>query len=252
MSPETAGAQRAYTTVLFDLDGTLLPMDTDDFMRAYMKSLGAYMAQHGMNPQAGIDALFAGVKAMAGEHEQSNHDVFWRTFCERMGTTVEEMEPLFTGYYAGPFSEVGAGVKPNPDAGRAVAALRGKGYTVAVATMPMFPTTAVRERIRWAGLDPDDFAFVTDYERCSAVKPHERFYRDVLARAGAKAEETLMVGNHNREDGFATKLGCDIYFVDDHLIEADDGIPVAACKHGTMADFAAFCEALPPAKKPAK
>ena len=29
---------RSYTTVFFDLDGTLLPMDTDVFMKRYFKA----------------------------------------------------------------------------------------------------------------------------------------------------------------------------------------------------------------------
>ena len=72
-----------------------------------------------------------------------------------------------------------------------------------------------------------------------------RYYEDCLARAGAAADEVLMVGNHNREDGLATKVGCDIYFVTDHLIEAEEGLDVSECKHGTMGEFADWCEALP-------
>ena len=54
--------------------------------------------------------------------------------------------------------------------------------------------------------------------------------------------------NHNREDGMATKVGCDIYFVTDHLIESEEGLDVSECKHGTMAEFADWCEALPSLK----
>ena len=112
----------------------------------------------------------------------------------------------------------------------------------------MFPLAAVHERIRWAGLDPNDFEFATDYETCYAVKPMPRYYEDCLARAGVAADEVLMVGNHNREDGLATKVGCDIYFVTDHLIESEEGLDVSECKHGSMAEFADWCEALPSLK----
>ena len=56
------------------------------------------------------------------------------------------------------------------------------------------------------------------------------------------------MGNHNREDGLATKVGCDIYFVTDHLIESEEGLDVSKCKHGSMAEFADWCEALPSLK----
>ena len=38
-------------TVLFDLDGTLLPMDQDNFVKAYFKNLAIKLAPHGYDPQ---------------------------------------------------------------------------------------------------------------------------------------------------------------------------------------------------------
>lgn len=237
---------RSYTTVFFDLDGTLLPMDTHDFMERYFKSLGAFAAQQGLDPEICLGAVMAGVKAMAKtDGSENNHDVFWEAFTKVTGLDAESTEALFAKYYAGPFSQVGEGIAPSHDAARAVAALKAKGYRMAVTTMPMFPLPAVNERIRWAGLNPADFEFATDYETCNAVKPMPRYYEGCLARAGVTADEVLMVGNHNREDGLATKLGCDIYFVTDHLIESEEGLNVSEHKHGSMKEFADWCEGLP-------
>lgn len=239
-------APRSYTTVFFDLDGTLLPIDTKTFMKGYMASIGRFMAEHGLDAEAGGEALFAGVMAM-GQNDGSatNRDAFWKVFCERMGKSAEEWEPLFMDYYLNRFDEVGAGVEANPASAAAVRALKERGYRLAVTTMPMFPLVAVEARLRWAGLNPEDFAFITTYENSTSVKPYEAYYAEALGRAGVTGKEVLMVGNHNREDGGATKVGCDIYFVTDHLIETEDGLDVSACKHGTMEEFARFCEALP-------
>ena len=38
------------TTILFDLDGTLLPMDNDAFTRGYFKLLAARLAPLGYEP----------------------------------------------------------------------------------------------------------------------------------------------------------------------------------------------------------
>ena len=56
---------RSYTTVFFDLDGTLLPMDTDVFMKRYFKALGAFAAENGLDSDMCLGAVMAGVKAMA-------------------------------------------------------------------------------------------------------------------------------------------------------------------------------------------
>lgn len=249
-APETiAAAPRAYTTVFFDLDGTLLPIDTGAFLRAYMKGLGAFMATKGMDPEDGVKAVLAGVKAMGnGEDPATNCEKFWATFESITGLDLAHGEDMFLEFYNGPFNEIAKTVTPNPAAARAISTLKAKGYRVALTTMPMFPTVAVHNRVRWAGLDPEDFEFVTDYATNSSVKPFARFYEEALQRAGVDASEVLMVGNHNLEDGAATKLGMDIYLVTDHLIESEDGLDVASCKHGTMEDFVLFCEELPSIK----
>ena len=237
---------RSYTTVFFDLDGTLLPMDTHEFMERYFASLGAFSAEKGIDPDISLGAVMAGVKAMAKtDGSQTNHDLFWDAFTKVTGLDSESTEKLFDAYYAGPFAQVGEGIAPSPDAARAVATLKAKGYRMAVTTMPMFPLAAVHERIRWAGLNPGDFEFATDYETCNAVKPMPRYYEGCLKRAGVQGGEVLMVGNHNREDGLATKVGCDIYFVTDHLIESEEGLNVSEHKHGSMKEFADWCETLP-------
>ena len=48
----------AITTVLFDLDGTLLPMDNDYFTQVYFKLLAGKMAQYGYQPDQLIKAVW--------------------------------------------------------------------------------------------------------------------------------------------------------------------------------------------------
>lgn len=237
---------RSYTTVFFDLDGTLLPIDTHDFMSAYTVSLGEFAHDQGLDGRAVMSALFDGVKAMAkNDGTRTNHDAFWDAFAQSTGLDAQETETLFNQYYEGPFNDIARIATPNPASARAIATLKSKGYTLALTTMPMFPLKAVHARLRWAGLDPNDFSFVTDYATATSVKPHVAYYEEALRRAGVEASDVLMVGNNTREDGAASKAGCDIYFVTDHLIAEDDGLAIDDCKHGTMEDFARFCEELP-------
>ena len=52
------------TTVLFDLDGTLLPMDMNEFIKAYFGGLARRLAPHGYEPQKLIDSIWQGTAAM--------------------------------------------------------------------------------------------------------------------------------------------------------------------------------------------
>ena len=68
-------------TILFDLDGTLLPMDQDKFMKAYFGGLARRLAPLGYEPDRLVKGIFAGTAAMAkNTGEKTNEDVFWEAF----------------------------------------------------------------------------------------------------------------------------------------------------------------------------
>jgi len=108
----------------------------------------------------------------------------------------------------------------------------------------LFPHAATCRRVRWAGLDPEDFAFVTTYEDHSYAKPMLGYYDEVFSRLGIPPEECLMVGNDTREDLAATKRGTGFYLVTPFMINRDH-IDISPFQHGTLDDLLAFVEALP-------
>lgn len=262
LTPEAAietGARLrgGYKAVFFDLDGTLLPMELDEFMDAYFSTLAEHMERVGLDPHAGKTALGAGVKAMMSHDGTStNHDVFWREFrrvLDAMGTTGkanaddagQDLEQLLSSYYETSFGTIGDTVTPNPASAQAVAALAAKGYRLVCATMPMFPRRAVEWRLTWADVNPDAFELITTYENSRSTKPHTAYYQGILDATGLDASEVLMVGNNTREDGAAAKLGCDVFLITDFLLNDGDGLDVDATPHGSMAEFAALCESFP-------
>ena len=51
-------------TVIFDLDGTLLPMDQEAFTKYYFGLLAKKLAPHGYEPEKLIKSIWAGTAAM--------------------------------------------------------------------------------------------------------------------------------------------------------------------------------------------
>ena len=77
------------TTVLFDLDGTLLPMDNDAFTKGYFKLLAAKLAPHGYEPRQLVDAIWAGTAAMVqNDGRETNEAAFWKRFAGIYGDKV--------------------------------------------------------------------------------------------------------------------------------------------------------------------
>lgn len=67
----------SFTTVVFDLDGTLLPMDQEVFTQSYFSHLCAALAPHGYDPHQLTKAVWAGTRAMVcNDGQATNETVF--------------------------------------------------------------------------------------------------------------------------------------------------------------------------------
>ena len=96
--------------------------------------------------------------------------------------------------------------------------LKEKGYQVVVATNPVFPEVAMRERLGWAGVDPEDFALITTYENSCYCKPNPSYYKYIIKVLDKDPEDCLMVGNDVREDMCARQIGIDVFLMEDYVI----------------------------------
>ena len=231
------------TTVLFDLDGTLLPMDQEVFVKCYLRHLAKFLAPHGYDPQAVVDAIWAGTGAMVKNGgTRTNEEAFWEKFCSIFGADARKDEPLFQVFYETKFPEVRSSCGFDPMAAEVVAAVKAKGLKVALATNPIFPAVATRQRISWAGLDPDAFELYTTYENARRCKPSLGYYRDVLDALGVRPEECLMVGNDVGEDMVAQKLGMKVFLLTHSLIHR--GLDYEAFPQGGFRELLAYLESL--------
>ena len=229
----------AITTVLFDLDGTLLPMDQERFVKSYLGLLARTLAPRGIDPDGLIKAIWAGTRAMMTNNgEKTNEDVFWDAYCAFTGRERSGDEIALGNFYENEFQQVQAACGFSPKAAETIALVKSKGMKAVLATNPIFPRVATESRARWAGLDLKDFELYTTYEDYSHCKPNPQYYQDVLDRLGLKAEECLMVGNDAEEDTAAAKLGIRVFLLTDCLINRH-GTDIEQYPHG---DFDALME----------
>ncbi len=206
-------------TVLFDLDGTLLPMDQDQFVGAYFKLLAKKLAPLGYDPQKLVEGIWGGTSAMvANDGTKPNEEAFWQYFCSRFGEQAREDEPTFAAFYREEFQQVQQVCGFRKEAKQVIDLLREKGLRIILATNPIFPAIATESRIRWAGLETTDFAHYTTYENSRFCKPNLDYYRDILEKFDLQPQECLMVGNDVGEDMVARELGMEVFLLTDCLI----------------------------------
>lgn len=207
------------TTILFDLDGTLLPMDNDVFTKGYFKLLAKKLVPHGYEAGQLVDAIWEGTAAMVkNDGSQSNEAAFWKNFVGTYGEKALVEKPLFDEFYAQEFQEAKGLCEMNPKAAIAVHTIKEMGLRVALATNPIFPAVATESRIRWAGLEPEEFELYTTYENIGFCKPNPDYYLEIATRLGVRPEQCLMVGNDVTEDMIAETVGMKVFLLTDCLI----------------------------------
>lgn len=232
------------TDILFDLDGTLLPMDQEEFTKSYFNAIAAKTAPHGYEPMTLISTIWKGTAAMVkNDGSMSNEQAFWSSFAETYGDQSLKDIPIFDEFYQSDFQQVRSVCGFQPLAAGLIHDLRERGFRLTLATNPIFPDIATRNRIHWAGLTPDDFVLYTTYENSRFCKPNPRYYMDILSKLGVQPQQCLMVGNDVAEDMIASDLGMQVFLLTDCLINKNN-VDISAYPHGDFHALYNFLGAL--------
>ncbi len=220
-------------------------MDQDAFVKAYFGLLAKKLAPHGYEAKALVDSIWTGTAAMVkNDGTKTNEEAFWDHFCSIFGEDARQDEPLFAQYYEEDFPRVQAACGFDPQAKAAIDSVKDMGLKVILATNPIFPAIATRQRIAWAGLSPEDFLWFTTYENSSFCKPDPRYYEEILNRFGLHPEECLMVGNDVTEDmEAASGLGMKVFLLPKCLINKENR-DISVYPQGGLKELLSFIRGL--------
>lgn len=232
--------------ILFDLDGTLLPMVQDEFVRFYMPLLAKSYISNGVevDPREFVSMIWSGYEAMVkNDGTQTNREAFWNYMGDKLPISREKSEELALEFYDGDFNQAICTTRPTPVADQIVKAAKEKGLETYLATNPVFPRCATMNRIRWAGLDAGDFKVITTYEDCNFCKPNPEYFRLILEKFNLEPSECLMVGNDVEEDLTIRTLGVKTYLATDTM-ENRHNLPFETEYMGTLEELLAFIKNL--------
>lgn len=227
-----------YQAIMFDLDGTLLPMDLEEFTQTYFGLLARRLPQY--DSKAVVAGVWQGTKAMmANDGSMTNEDRFWSVFAGLMGQDVVNEKDNLEDFYHTDFHKAKAVCGDNPLAKTMVDLAHERAEKVVLATNPLFPACAVESRLSWIGLTPADFDYITSYEHCTCCKPTPAYYRAICGDLDLDPSRCLMVGNDLKEDGFgASQAGLRTHIVTDCLIA--HGLNLEDYSHSAFAALASY------------
>jgi len=232
------------TTVLFDLDGTLLPMDQEVFVKDYFGRIAKKLVPQGYDPKKLVETIWRGTGVMVkNDGSKTNEAAFWEFAVSVYGEQILKDKHFFDEFYETEFDKVKAVCGFQPAAAEIVSHLKQKGFRTVLATNPIFPARATQWRIQWAGLKPEDFELYTTYENSRYCKPNPDYYLDILKQLNVTPESCLMVGNDVAEDMIAAKLGMQVFLLTDCLINKDN-VDISQYPHGNFDALARLIEEL--------
>ena len=185
--------------LLLDLDDTLIDNAMDTFIPAYFRALEAFVA--GMvEPGLFIQELLNATRTMDRNDGTgpSNEEVFANAFYPALGVSRNELEPLLARFYAEAFPRLEPLTRPRSAAPKVVRWAKDRGLQVVIATNPLFPRTAIEQRMAWGGVGVDrfDYELVTCYENSHATKSNPAYFRQIVEFLDRRPEECLMVGDN--------------------------------------------------------
>ncbi|MBQ2891627.1 MAG: HAD family hydrolase [Bacilli bacterium] len=208
--------------VFFDLDGTLLPLNEEEFTKIYFGLLSKRMIPLGYEPEELISVIWAGTKAMyKNDGTKTNEEVFWDAFKNHYGIEKMKDKAYIDGFYTNEFKKTKESCEDNPLAKTIVSFCKDNNLLVVLSTNPIFPKVGTMTRMSYIGLKEEDFDYVTYYENSNYCKLNPMYFKELLNKFNLKPEEVIVFGNNTYEDGKCAKLcGIECFMVGDYVINS--------------------------------
>ena len=205
------------TALLIDLDDTLLDNDMKRFLPVYLDRLGKHLSNLAPADQIASQVM-AGSMAMIQNDDPTRtlQQVFAENFFHHLGINEKDISPQVDEFYDEIFPDLQTLTSPRTGAGQLIRTAIEKGIEVVVATSPLFPLTAIKHRLAWAGVPTGQYAYalITSYEDFHFAKPRLEYYAEILAHLGVPPHEAAMIGNDPTDDLIpAQSLGLAVFDV---------------------------------------
>ena len=222
--------------LLFDLDGTLISNSTETFLPPYFSALTKKLETL-VPPEKLVQQLRASTMLMMQNNDplKTNADVFSADFFPKIGLAREQLMPILDDFYLQEYRDLVVYTKPVEGAREIVAKAFEMHFPVVIATAPVYPLTALQQRLQWGNLGDFQYNLITDYESMHTCKPNPAYYLEIAKHLERSPDECVMIGNEVQMDIVpARRAGMKTFWVTDA-----GGMPtdVPTDWRGTLEDF---------------
>ncbi len=210
--------------IFFDLDGTLLPVNEDEFIKIYFHLITEKVSSLGYDANTLTKTIWGGNVAMyQNDGNLTNCEVFWKYFASIYGNEKLKDKEVFDGFYTKEFKELKKVCHENKYVREIIDFCHKNVQYTILSTNPIFPLCATLTRMNFVGLKENDFDYITAYENSHYTKPNPLYFQEIMNKFNLKPNEVILFGNNTLEDGeCASKCGIKCYIVGDYIIYAGE------------------------------
>ncbi len=234
-----------FEAILFDLDGTLVNNDMRTFIDEFFSTLGPRIGPYCPDGDY-IHTILKANKPMF-ETKKSKallETLFLREFKNITGLNERKSRKIFYDYYENEYKNIKV-VKPVRYAFECLQAAAKITDNIVVATVPIFPVTAIKQRLYWGNITGFEFKLITGSDVMHSAKPYPEYYREITKKLKCEPEKCLMVGNDHIDDMSAKALGMKTFLIRKYQLNKGKGY-YKADYSGTMKSLLKFLKSLSP------
>jgi FMN phosphatase YigB (HAD superfamily) len=223
--------------LLFDLDGTLLHFDVNQFTERYLSLIKNHFREVRESQHIPAWILQGTALMLQNNGQRLNADIFLEYFSAHCGLPTAMVWQRFLHFYQTDFKTLNVLTRQVADAAMLLEKALTAGYKLVLATQPIFPLLAIRQRLHWAALDGIPWDLITHIENMHACKPSPIYFAEILDLLHIQPEQCLMIGNEFETDMASKEIGIKTFFLTDHqpVIHQRD-----ADYAGNLTDLACF------------
>ncbi|MDY0189252.1 MAG: HAD family hydrolase [Desulfuromonas sp.] len=232
-----------YTSVLFDLDGTLLDVDMHRFVPMYLNCLAQSIAVD-IDSERFVRVMIECTmeRLRSDDGSQTNEEFFLAVAQRDLQISAEQFLQGLQTFYREHMDKLQPLITSSPMARQLICMCKRLGLEVIIATNPVFPRPLVDARLKWGGIGDCDYLLVTSSENSRYCKPNPNYFSAILTEIGREAHTCLMVGNDTEQDLSAAEVGITTFLVDTWMI--DRGSPFVPDHRGSHIDLYNFIDQL--------
>ncbi len=234
--------------ILIDLDDTLLGNNFDEFLPHYLESFSKTVEPI-VEPEKFVRALLSSTQDMFDNRQPDRtlQEAFEASFYPALNLDVDKFQAAAERFYEKVFPTLRELTYQKPKAVPLIEYAQKREYTIAIATNPLFPMTAISQRLSWANLSPDKFKFqlISSYETFHFAKPALDYYAEVMARLGWPEDSVIMIGDDVEKDILpASKLGLPTFWVNIDGNDVQNGFEIPGAS-GDLGDVLPWLQEMP-------